>query len=206
MPYTLLKGLAWVLLALVLGLVIGWLLRSVIARRQLARARHHRADASSAPDQADLSALHERIEQLHEVEGERDRLRSELEDLRGAAALADVTAAAVAGPRPDSDASLPLDLDEAERVLGRAVAADDLTMIVGIGANVEELCRGIGICTWFDLAATEVSLLRTMLSDAGSRVRAHDPATWPHQATLLAQGRWDEFRQVSEQLRHDHVE
>ena len=55
------------------------------------------------------------------------------------------------------------------------------------------LCHGIGIRTWQDLSTTEVSLLRTMLLDAGPRFRTHDPSTWPEQARLLAEGRWDEF-------------
>ena len=38
MPYTLMKGLGWFLIALVLGIVIGWLLRSVVAKRQVAPA------------------------------------------------------------------------------------------------------------------------------------------------------------------------
>jgi len=44
MPYTLMKGLAWILLALLLGIVIGWALRHVAAKRQIARARNHHVD------------------------------------------------------------------------------------------------------------------------------------------------------------------
>ena len=39
MPYTLVKGLVWVVLALLIGVVIGWLLRSLRSRRQIAKAR-----------------------------------------------------------------------------------------------------------------------------------------------------------------------
>ncbi|HEY3484103.1 MAG TPA: hypothetical protein VGK49_01910, partial [Ilumatobacteraceae bacterium] len=39
MPYTLVIGIVWVLLAMLLGGIIGYLLRSVTARRQVARAR-----------------------------------------------------------------------------------------------------------------------------------------------------------------------
>ncbi|HPG25856.1 MAG TPA: hypothetical protein PLW10_09505, partial [Myxococcota bacterium] len=44
------------------------------------------------------------------------------------------------------------------------------------------------------------SLLRTMLADAGSRFRTHDPATWPDQARLLAEGRWGEFKALVDSL------
>ena len=76
--------------------------------------------------------------------------------------------------------------------------ADDLTAIDGIGPAVEELCAGIGIHTWDELARTEVSLLRTMLNDAGPRFRSLDPSSWPGQAGLLAAGRPDGSRSSGE--------
>ena len=78
-------------------------------------------------------------------------------------------------------------------MLGRRIELDDLKVIEGIGPKIEELCHGIGIRTWYDLAGTEVSLLRTMLTDAGARYKMHDPTAWPQQAELLANGRWQEF-------------
>lgn len=44
MPYTLSMGLFWVLSAVVLGVVIGWLMRSVVAQRQIERARTNHLD------------------------------------------------------------------------------------------------------------------------------------------------------------------
>ena len=37
----------------------------------------------------------------------------------------------------------------------------------------------------------------TMLVDAGSRFATLDPTTWPEQARLLAEGRWDEFKALT---------
>ena len=85
-------------------------------------------------------------------------------------------------------------------MLGRKVQADDLTVIDGIGPKIAELCHGIGIRTWAELSTTEVSLLRTMLNDAGQRFKAHDPSTWPEQAALLAAGDWDEFKALTDAL------
>ncbi|MEO6571434.1 MAG: 50S ribosomal protein L27, partial [Ilumatobacteraceae bacterium] len=53
---------------------------------------------------------------------------------------------------------------------------------------------------WFDLSTTEVSLLRTMLADAGPRFKTQDPSTWPEQAALLAAGRWQEFVALTGEL------
>jgi predicted flap endonuclease-1-like 5' DNA nuclease len=139
MPYTLAKGIVWVLLALGLGFVLGLLVRSVTASRTIRR------------------------------------LRAEIARLR--------------------DAPPPITPD---------MSPDDLTVIEGLGPSAAELCHGIGIITWADLAATEVSLLQTLLDDAGARVRGQDPTTWPYQAGLLAEGRWEEFRRFVSELRAGH--
>jgi Tfp pilus assembly protein PilO len=79
MPYTLMKGLVWVLLAVVLGIIIGWLLRSVAAKRQVERARA--ANVGTA-DQQELERLRNRVANLEPVVAERDRLRAELNEER----------------------------------------------------------------------------------------------------------------------------
>jgi hypothetical protein len=75
---------------------------------------------------------------------------------------------------------------------------DDLTVIPGISPPVEELCHGIGIRTWYDLATTEASLLRTMLVDAGPRFSTLDPSLWPEMARLLSGAEWQQFKDMSE--------
>ena len=122
---------------------------------------------------------------------ERDRLRAELDAARGAPAAA-------AGRPAAPDVGVAPDVAAASAVLGRPVVHDDLTVIPGIGPNVEELCHGIGIRTWFDLATTEASLLRTMLVDAGPRFSTLDPSLWPEMARLLSDGQWREFEDMSQ--------
>jgi predicted flap endonuclease-1-like 5' DNA nuclease len=191
MPYTLMKGLGWFALALLIGIVMGWLLRSVAARRQVARARAHHVDG------AELERLRGRVANLEPVVGERDRLRVELDELRAVPATAAVAPAA-------SDVSPVVlatpDVAAGAAVLGRKIALDDLQVVEGIGPKIETLCHGIGIRTWHDLATTEVSLLRTMLLDAGPRFRTHDPGSWPRQAGLLAAGQWAEFKALGDSL------
>ncbi len=215
MPYTLMKGWAWVLLGVLLGIFIGWLLRSIAAKRQVARARNHHVDS------VELERLRGRVANLEPVVVERDRLRAELEQNRSEAAASSVRADANDTPVASDDqlsaaddsteaaassgeiASAPAapDMSRAQAALGRPITADDLQVVEGIGPKIESLCHGIGIRTWFDLSTTEVSLLRTMLADAGSRFRRHDPSTWPEQAGLLAAGRWDDFKALTDGLR-----
>ena len=186
MPYTLMKGLGWFIAAFVLGIVIGWLIRSVTARRQVAKARAQQVDA------VELERLRGRIANLEPVVAERDQLRAELDAVRGAPA-----------PEPDDpvrspDVSIAPNVDEASAVLGRPVVPNDLTVIPGISPGVEELLHGIGIRTWFDLATTEASLLRTMLVDAGPRFSPLDPSLWPEMARLLSGAEWQQFKDMSE--------
>lgn len=194
MPYTLMKGLIWILLALLLGIVIGWLLRSVTARRQIIRARAHNVDM------AELERLRGRVANLEPIVAERDRLLME----QAASSTGEYTQQSdvAAEPPPIESASPPArpDVETGRAVLGRPIELDDLKVVEGIGPKIEELCHGIGIRTWWDLSTTEVSLLRTMLDDAGTRFRTQEPGTWPEQAKLLASGRWDEFRALTERL------
>jgi predicted flap endonuclease-1-like 5' DNA nuclease len=201
MPYTLMKGLVWVVLAVLLGIVVGWLLRSVAAKRQVERAR---AANLGNVDQQELERLRHRVANLEPAVDERDRLKAELDAERQrassspAAGAAHVARAEPATPPPV--APVAANADEAATVLGKRIEMDDLTVIEGIGPKIAELCHGIGIRTWAELSVTEVSLLRTMLTDAGQRFKAHDPGTWPRQAGLLATGAWAEFRAYTDEL------
>ncbi len=191
MPYTLMKGLVWILLAVLLGVVVGWLLRSVAAKRQIERARNGNV---GTVDDAEIERLRHRVANLEPLVGERDRLKHENDDLRSSAG-ADVGSTSAAGAVDPGD-----EATDATTVLGRPVTVDDLTVIEGIGPTIAELCQGIGITTWAELSVTEVSLLRTMLNDAGQRFKASDPSTWPTQAGLLAAGSWAEFVSLGEEL------
>lgn len=172
MPYTLAKFFVWFVVAALAGGTIGWLLRSLTARRAAARPK-----SVDGVDAAEVGNLREQAARLGTVTAERDRLRMELADLRG---------------RGADD----VDLAEAEQVLGHPVRLDDLTVVEGIGPRVAELCTALGIDSWETLARTDVARLQSMLDDAGSRFQMHQPATWPTQARLLADGRWVEFREL----------
>jgi predicted flap endonuclease-1-like 5' DNA nuclease len=51
-----------------------------------------------------------------------------------------------------------------------------------------------GIATFSELAAREPEELKRILVASG--VRRGDPATWPKQAALAAQGRWDDLAEL----------
>ena len=72
--------------------------------------------------------------------------------------------------------------------------SDDLTMVAGISGGVEAVLKEAGILTYADLAETPTERLLTLLDLAGDEYRGQDPTSWPEQAGLAAQGRWDDLR------------
>ena len=199
MPYTLTMGLLWFAAAFVLGLATGALVRTVTQRHRPTRPSPATGTTPSAADPVD--ELLARIAELEQAEAERDALRVELDAMRrGGAGLRSGGRAATSGGLAPPAPGQP-DVGGATAVLGRPITADDLTVVEGIEPHVAMLCHWIGIHTWWDLSVTEVSLLRTMLADAGSRFAHVDPATWPSQGRLLAEGRWQEFADLTAAMR-----
>ena len=274
MFYTLLKFLGWGALLAFIGGCIGWALRSLKCRGDVARAR------SSTIDVEDVDRMRHRLANLEHVVTERDRLRIQLADVRHAdspgivgaevpepdepepdaandddsvvaaesepdadsteavddttsivpdadadadadadpddlqAAPADGSTAVagladVADATPDDDVAetdrpdvepASLDLDAAAAALGKKVKLDDLTVVEGIGPKISELCSGIGVTTWRQLADVDVADLQSMLDAAGSRYAVHKPGTWPRQAELLATGQWAAFETLTDEL------
>jgi len=86
-------------------------------------------------------------------------------------------------------------------VLGTRLELDDLKVVEGIGPAIEGLLHGGGITTWRQLAAAPTTRLREILDAAGSRFQVHDPATWPRQSGLLADGRWADFKTLTDELK-----
>jgi len=77
--------------------------------------------------------------------------------------------------------------------------ADDLEIVEGIGPKIAGVLRAAGITTLAQLAETDVDRLKAILHEG--EVRIGDPTTWPEQAALAAAGKWDEFRQLTDQLK-----
>lgn len=71
--------------------------------------------------------------------------------------------------------------------------ADDFRVIEGIGQRVTTVLHEAGYTDWSSLAVADIGDLREMLAAAGNRYSLSDPANWPHQAKLAADGKWDEL-------------
>lgn len=77
---------------------------------------------------------------------------------------------------------------------------EDLTVVEGIGPKIGELLKNAGIYNYVSLATTSADTIKDILEAAGSRFSMHDPTTWPAQASLAAQGRWDELDTLKDEL------
>jgi len=79
-------------------------------------------------------------------------------------------------------------------------ASDNLTKIEGIGPKIAEHLNAAGITTFAGLAKTEVAAIQEVLNNAGKRYSIHNPGTWPMQADLAANGKWDELKDLQDRL------
>ncbi len=73
----------------------------------------------------------------------------------------------------------------------KVAKADDLTIVEGIGPKIAEILVNNGIVTFADLAKTEVSKIEELLAEAGSNYNTAVPTTWPEQAQLAADGKFE---------------
>ncbi len=77
---------------------------------------------------------------------------------------------------------------------------NDLKIVEGIGPKIEGLLKAGGVNTWAELAAAPVSRLQEILNQAGDRYRIHNPESWPQQAKLADEGKWDELEKLQDYL------
>lgn len=76
---------------------------------------------------------------------------------------------------------------------------DDLTILEGIGPKISSLLQAAGITTFAGLADADLGRIEQILKDAGLRLA--DPTTWSNQARLAAEGKWDELKALTDNLK-----
>ena len=75
--------------------------------------------------------------------------------------------------------------------------ADDLKKIEGIGPKIAETLVAAGIATYADLAKAKPAKISEIIADVRGN---HVPDTWPQQAKLAADGKWDELKDLQDKL------
>jgi len=75
--------------------------------------------------------------------------------------------------------------------------ADDLKKVEGIGPKIASTLIEAGIATFADLAKTKPAKISEIIADVRGN---HVPDTWPAQAKLAADGKWDELKKWQDEL------
>ncbi|WP_025762798.1 hypothetical protein [Dyadobacter tibetensis] len=77
---------------------------------------------------------------------------------------------------------------------------DNLKLIEGIGPMIEKLLNNKGIHRFDQLAEMHPDKIAQILVAADSRNQMHNPHTWPEQAALARDGKWDELGELQDRL------
>ena len=214
----------WLLLAFLLGLVVGYFLKKWTVRERTTM------DSTTTTRIAELEAqLEDCKSSASKSSPSQARVANETAPAAVAAAAAGANAATItvsnaASPaatqpaalvapvakkapaskapvarKPAAKAVVP-DLAAGKAALGTTVKLDDLKLIEGIGPKIEALIKADGLTTWRQLSKANVERLQGILDSAGPRYNIHNPGSWPTQAGLLADGKWAEFKTLTDNL------
>ncbi len=75
--------------------------------------------------------------------------------------------------------------------------ADDLKKVEGIGPKIAETLIAAGVATFAELAKLDSAKIDEIISDVRGN---HVTDTWPKQAQLAADGKWDELQKWQDEL------
>ncbi|MFD2100764.1 30S ribosomal protein S2 [Flagellimonas iocasae] len=82
-----------------------------------------------------------------------------------------------------------------------APKADDLTKVEGIGPKAAEAIVNSGIATYAELAKADPEKIKEILTEASSNLAHLDPTSWPKQAKMAADGKWDELKEWQDSVK-----
>jgi small subunit ribosomal protein S2 len=94
-------------------------------------------------------------------------------------------------------AEVEVEVEATKKVVAKKekVEADDLTKVEGIGPKAAEALVAAGITTFADLSKGDAEKIKEILTEASSRMAHLDPTSWPKQAKMAADGKWDELKE-----------
>ena len=82
----------------------------------------------------------------------------------------------------------------------KSAKADDLKKIEGAGPKAAEALVAAGLDTFAKVAKADPVKLSEILTEASSRLSHIVTTTWPKQAGLAAEGKWDELKELQDRL------
>ncbi|PKH49953.1 hypothetical protein CXF68_04205 [Tenacibaculum sp. Bg11-29] len=106
----------------------------------------------------------------------------------------------VASSFTESPMLIPFEATLAKAVFGKKIKENDLKIVEGIGPKIEGLFHTFDIKTWKDLGEASIEKCQEVLNSGGDRYRIHKPNTWPKQAKLAYEGKWEELLKWQDEL------
>lgn len=79
--------------------------------------------------------------------------------------------------------------------------SDDLTKIEGVGPKAAEALSNAGLNTFAKVAKADADKMKEILTEASSRMAHLDPTSWPKQAKMAADGKWDELKEWQDSVK-----
>lgn len=183
--------LIMLLVAFLLGLLLGYLLWYRYRKMHMElEAENGRLKAKLTDLEKDHASLRYQYDELEkDSKAQRSKIRS-----------LDADVAILRGKLDKLEASIGDGTHVANPLTAIPVVPDDLKKIEGIGPKIEGLLNDAGIQTWRQLSNCKVEDIKKVLTDAGSRYQMHNPTSWPKQAELAADGKWDELQEYQDFL------
>jgi predicted flap endonuclease-1-like 5' DNA nuclease len=81
------------------------------------------------------------------------------------------------------------------------IVKDDLTKVEGIGKKIEALLYKNKIYSYKQLSKTTIKTLKEILDAGGSKFSMHNPGSWPKQAKLAAEAKWEDLELLQQHLK-----
>ncbi len=82
----------------------------------------------------------------------------------------------------------------------KSTGADNLTKIEGVGPKAAEALVAAGLASFADVAKSTEAKIQKILDESEGRFGMMKPATWPKQAKLAADGKWDELKKWQDEM------
>ena len=82
-----------------------------------------------------------------------------------------------------------------------SIIKDDLTKVEGIGKKIEALLYKNNIHSYKQLSKVTIISLKAVLESGGSKFSMHNPGSWPKQAKLAAEAKWEDLALFQQHLK-----
>ncbi len=179
--------------AAIIGFFIGWLLKKdkIIELQEYITALESKNNILQADYNKTERLLIECQTEKRKAEAEKKEIEKLLIDCEGKLTLSEI-----------ETARIKTENKSAKTKAKTKIKPDNLKKIEGIGNKIASILNDAGIGTFKLLSNSNPEKIREILLEkGGKRYSIHDPETWPEQAKLAAEEKWDELKVLQDKLK-----